>query len=255
MERNSLSPADIAALSGNNDSFGNNGAWWLILFMMFAFGGNGWGNGWGNNGWNNLNNDINNRFLERDVFATNQNVSNTGAFTNQNVSTSACQTQRDVLENRYTNQLGVQQVIANDNNCCMQTQNQILNSKYDLDKEILQNRYENSLQTQTLSGQLAQCCCDIKNTAHQEGEATRALITQNMIDNLRDQLAATREQLTNARSANLANSIIADNAAQTQTLISSLLPRPVPAYPSASPYMAYNWSNYFNNGGCPYNNI
>ena len=215
MEKNSLSPADIAALSGNNDSFGNNGAWWLILFMMFAFGGNGWGNGWGNNGWNNLNNDIDNRFLERDVFATNQNVSNTGAFTNQNVSNSACQTQRD----------------------------------------ILQNRYENSLQTQTLSGQLAQCCCDIKNTAHQEGEATRALITQNMIDNLRDQLAATREQLTNARSANLANSIIADNAAQTQTLISSLLPRPVPAYPSASPYMAYNWSNYFNNGGCPYNNI
>ena len=48
---------------------------------------------------------------------------------------------------------------------------------------------------------------------------------------------------------------MADNAAQTQTLISSLLPRPVPAYPSASPYMAYNWSNYFNNGGCPYNNI
>ena len=235
MEKNSLSPADIAALSGNNDSFGNNGAWWLILFMMFAFGGNGWGNGWGNNGWNNLNNDIDNRFLERDIFATNQNVSNTGAFTNQNVSTSACQTQRDVLENRYTNQLGVQQVIANDNNCCMQTQNQILNSKYDLDKEILQNRYENSLQTQTL--------------------ATRALITQNMIDNLRDQLAATREQLTNARSANLANSIMADNAAQTQTLISSLLPRPVPAYPSASPYMAYNWSNYFNNCGCPYNNI
>ena len=51
MEKNSLGPADIAALSGNNDSFGNNGAWWLILFMMFAFGGNGWGNGWGNNGW------------------------------------------------------------------------------------------------------------------------------------------------------------------------------------------------------------
>ena len=65
---------------------------------MFAFGGNGWGNGWGNNGWNNLNNDIDNRFLERDVFATNQNVSNTGAFTNQNVSNSACQTQRDVLD-------------------------------------------------------------------------------------------------------------------------------------------------------------
>ena len=51
---NSTSPslADIAAVTGNdrNDGFGDNGAWWIIVFVLFfAFGG--WnGNGWGGNG-------------------------------------------------------------------------------------------------------------------------------------------------------------------------------------------------------------
>lgn len=239
-----LTPADIAAVTNSGDSFGGNNAWWLILFMMFAFGNGGWGN-YGNN-WG-YNNNIDNRFLERDVFATNQNVSNTGFATNQNVSNSSCQTQRDVLENRYQNQLGLQNLEQTVNNCCMQNQTQILNNKYELDREILQNRYENSLQTQTLSAQLAQCCCDIKTVTHQEGEATRAMLTQNIIDGLRDQLA-------NEQRANLANSIIANNSAQTQTLIGTLLPRPMPAYPSASPYMSYGWNS---NGcsNCAYNNI
>lgn len=244
MEKNGLTPADIAAVTNNNDGFGGNNAWWLILFMMFAFGNGSWGN-YGNN-WG-YNNNIDNRFLERDVFATNQNVSNTGFATNQNVSNSACQTQRDVLENRYQNQLGLQNLEQTVNNCCMQNQTQILNNKYELDREILQNRYENSLQTQTLSAQLAQCCCDIKTVTHQEGEATRAMLTQNIIDGLRDQLA-------NEQRANLANSIIANNSAQTQTLIGTLLPRPMPAYPSASPYMSTGWNS---NGcsNCAYNNI
>lgn len=239
-----LTPADIAAVTNNNDGFGGNNAWWLILFMMFAFGNGSWGNYGGNWGYNN---NIDNRFLERDVFATNQNVSSTGFATNQNVSNSSCQTQRDVLENRYQNQLGLQNLEQTVNNCCMQNQTQILNNKYELDREILQNRYENSLQTQTLSAQLAQCCCDIKTVTHQEGEATRAMLTQNIIDGLRDQLA-------NEQRANLANSIIANNSAQTQTLIGTLLPRPMPAYPSASPYMSTGWSS---NGcsNCAYNNI
>lgn len=240
-----LTPADIAAVTNNGDNFGCNNAWWLILFMMFAFGNGSWGNYGGNWGYNN---NIDNRFLERDVFATNQNVSNTGFATNQNVSNSSCQTQKDVLENRYQNQLGLQNLEQTVNNCCMQNQTQILNNKYELDREILQNRYENSLQTQTLSAQLAQCCCDIKTVTHQEGEATRAMLTQNIIDGLRDQLA-------NEQRANLANSIIANNSAQTQTLIGTLSPRPMPAYLSASPYMSYGWNSLQGCSNCAYNNI
>ena len=45
-----MSPADLAAVMGNNnDGFGGNGAWswWIIILLLFANGG--WGNGWGNN--------------------------------------------------------------------------------------------------------------------------------------------------------------------------------------------------------------
>lgn len=54
-----LSPADVAVLSGNtgnrnNDGmFGDNGAWWIVLFLIFGWGRNGFGNGgFGGNGGN-----------------------------------------------------------------------------------------------------------------------------------------------------------------------------------------------------------
>ena len=49
-----LSPADVAVLSGNagsnrnNDGFGfDNGAWWIIILLLFGWGRNGFGNGGG----------------------------------------------------------------------------------------------------------------------------------------------------------------------------------------------------------------
>lgn len=44
MEANSMSPADFAAMMGNNE-FGGNGGWWLILLFLFAMNG-----GWNRNG-------------------------------------------------------------------------------------------------------------------------------------------------------------------------------------------------------------
>jgi hypothetical protein len=48
MRDNSLSPADVALITGNNRDnagFGDGtGAWWIIIFLIFAF------TGWGRNG-------------------------------------------------------------------------------------------------------------------------------------------------------------------------------------------------------------
>lgn len=43
---NELTPADIRACTGGNDSrgWGGDGAWWIIILFLFAFAG-GWGNG------------------------------------------------------------------------------------------------------------------------------------------------------------------------------------------------------------------
>lgn len=218
-----LSAGDILALSRDRD--GNAFDWsWIIGLLVIGglFGGFGGGFGWGNRGTAGEV-DIDTRFLERDIFSTNQNVSNT-----------ACQTQRDVLESRYTNQLGLSELGANMQNCCCNTQ-----------KEILQNRYDNALQTNTLQAQastnalqaqmqLSECCCDLKNAIHAEGEATRNQMQQDKIEQLREQVNTTNLALN---SANLANQII-----------TSLRPYPQPSYLVSSPYSSIY--NPYNGCGC-----
>lgn len=183
--------------SRNNDGYGfGDGAWFWIIIILFAF--------WGNNGWGNRNNgletDIDTRFLERDIFNTNQNVS-----------TSACQTQRDVLETKYD--LGTQ-VLENRFNCSQNACN--------TQKEVLQNRYDNALQTQTLSAQMAQCCCDLRAEGLANTQKIVDLIQQDKIDQLRDQVYTTNQALNNT---NLAN-----------TIINSVRPFPTPSYIVSSPY-------------------
>lgn len=214
-----MTGADVAGLisainskDDRNDGFFGDGIWGIIMLLIIAglFSGNGFG--WGNRGNGVVANDslLGEEFIKRDIFNTNQNVSNT-----------ACQTQRDVLESRYTTQLGLTNLGANMQNCCCETQ-----------KEILQNRYDNALQTQTLGSQMASCCCELKTAIHAEGEATRNMIQEDKIQQLRDQVYTTNLALNNA---NLANQII-----------NSVRPTPTPAYLTCSPYFAYN----MNYGGC-----
>ena len=162
-----LSAADVAAVTRNNDDDWGGGCWWIwIILLAFLFPMMG---GWNRGGVETgvQDNFISDEFVKRDIFNTNQNVSNT-----------ACQTQRDVLENRYTNQLGLQQVQAAQQNCCCETQ-----------KEILQSRYDAALMAQNMQAQMAQCCCDIKESILADGNATRQMMQENTIQALRDKLS------------------------------------------------------------------
>lgn len=190
--------------SRNYDGFGEN-SWFWIIILLFAF----WGNGFNRN--NGLETDIDTRFLERDIFNTNQNVSN-----------SACQTQRDVLENRYALGTGI---LENRFNCSQ--------NACDTQKEVLQNRYDNALQTQTLSAQMAECCCNLRAEGLANTQKVIDLIQQDKIDQLRDQVYTTNQALNNA---NLTNQIV-----------NAIIPRPAPAYPSCSPFVP---STYGCGNGC-----
>lgn len=229
MNGNGLSAGDIMALTKDRD--GNAFDWsWIIGLLVIGglFGGFGGGFGWGNRGAVANDTLLGEEFIKRDIFNTNQNVSN-----------SACQTQRDVLESRYTTQLGLSQLGANMQNCCCETE-----------KEILQNRYDNALQTNTLQAQastnalqaqmqLADCCCTIEKAIHAEGEATRNQMQQDKIEQLREQVNTTNLALNNA---NLANQII-----------TAVRPTPIPAYITCSPYTSAYYGNY--GCGCGNNTI
>lgn len=212
---NPLTAADVAAVTRSNDGYNNMwGSEWFIWIILIAFLFNG---NWGNNQQETLMAD---EFIKRDIFNTNQNVSNT-----------ACQTQRDVLENRYATQLAA----AN-----LGTQIQL--GTAETQKEVLQNRYDAALQAQTMQAQLSQCCCDIKETILADGQATRALIQNNTIQDLRDRLADRDRDLSEANNQ-------LGRMAMSNNIISTLQPTSKPAYITASPYAAFNAYPY-GYGGC-----
>nr|DAY93434.1 MAG TPA: hypothetical protein [Caudoviricetes sp.] len=216
-----LTAADVAAVTKNDgydNGFGNGGWWIWIILIAFLFCGNGWGRNNDTATTAGENAFLSDEFVKRDIFNTNQNVSNT-----------ACQTQRDVLESRYTTQLGLQQMQAQQQACCCETQ-----------KEVLQNRYDAALMAQNMQAQLAQCCCDIKETILADGQATRQLMQDNTIQNLRDKLADRDRDLQ------LSNFQISQ-VSQTKNIVDAVRPFPTPAYITASPYVSYNGYAY---GGC-----
>ena len=204
---NMITPADIAAVTRDDHRdgfFGEGGFFWIVvLFLIFGMMGGG-GFGWGNNAA--MQGAITRGELY-EGFNTNAILQNQNGLMRDNFGL-----QRDILENRFDAQ-----------KCCCDTQ-----------KEILESRYTTQLGFQAQQAQQAQCCCELKTAIHAEAEATRQLINQNTMQELRDNLQAAQLQL--------------GNLSQTQTLINALRPCPIPAYPSCSPYQVASWTN--NSCGC-----
>lgn len=201
--------ADIAAATGDNnrnDGFleGNGIIILILFFLIFGFGGNGYGNGNGALTRGELCQDMNFNQLENGVRGIQQGLCD--GFYAQNTT---------MLQG--FNSIG--QAIANNGfqsqQCCCETNRNI--------DAVRAENYRNT--------------CEITTAIHNEAEQTRALMTANEMQNLRDQNQAYQLQLS--------------NQAQNATLISALRPTPIPAYITCSPYQA---AGYYNGFGSGFNN-
>lgn len=127
-----LTASDVALIQGNgrnNDGmFGNDNAWWIILFLIY--GNRGYGYGGGAEG------AANNYVLASD-FATIQRQLSDGF--------SGVEKGLDTIRNGLCDGF--------------YTEAQLING---VNMNIAQNGYESRLATQTLGSQMAQCCCDIR---------------------------------------------------------------------------------------------
>lgn len=203
MDTTGITP--VYNMNGNDaNGFGGGCGWWFwIIILFFFWGGNG---AWGNQGgasaateYGIAANGVSDEFIKRDLFGINQNVSNQGF-----------DTQKEILESRYTNQLGLQQVTG----------------------AVTQAQFASQLGQQNLQAQIQGCCCDLKGAIHEEGEATRALINAQAMQDLRDRLADRDRELQAA-------TFQISQQTQNATIINALKPQPIPAYLTASPYTAY----------------
>lgn len=211
MEGNGLSVADALALQdkNNGEGFGWGGTWiWVFfLFFLLAWGGNGFGFGGANSAAAQgaltraeLNEGLTMNNIERQIQGIQQGLCD--GFYSQN--TSMLQGFNGVGKDLCSGFNGVQSAIANlgyqTQSCCCET-----------NRSIDAVRYENAKNT-----------CDIINANNANTQRIVDTITQNTIQELRDNLQAAQLQL--------------GNFSQTQTIINTLQPVAKPAYITCSPY-------------------
>ena len=123
------------------------------------------------------------------------------------------------------------------------TQREILDSRYQLGNQIAENRFAQQQCCCELKAEGYRNTCEITNAIHAEGEATRALIQHNVMQELRDKLADRDRDLM---SANFQLSQLS----QTANIVGTLRPFPQPAYITCSPYQQAVNNCAYNGCGC-----
>lgn len=217
MGNEGISVADALALrnSGDEEMFGGNGAWWIvILALLFGWGGRGFG-GFGGGGGG---------YVPCGVPATQADLS--AAFASNSVlngingiDSALCQgfngVNTAILQNGYNTQAGFNTLSHQIADCCCATQRGQDAIKYQLEKATNELAIANDRNTDRIINYL----------------------TQTEMDKLRTELQSAQFQLS--------------QLSQTDNIINRLMPVAKPAYLTCSPYAAaFGIGNYGFNNGC-----
>ena len=212
-----MTPADIMAMTKDNDGMANiwnNPFVYLIWIWAFRMFGNNFGNDAATQGAltrADLFEGFNNQGVNDKLNNITTGLCNSFATVNSNLCQGFNSVNSGLAENRFAQQ-----------QCCCELKKEI--------SELAAENYRNT--------------CEIATAIHSEGEATRALITENAIQALRDKLADKDRDILYAN-------LQLSQKEQNETLIDVLRPVSRPAYITCSPYTSAN--NYCANGysgGC-----
>ena len=248
MFNNGVSLADIAAVTGNNrnnDGMWGDGAWWIVILLIFGWGNNGWG-GFGGNGGGAEYTDaaIQRGFDNQTVVSKLDGISN-GIC---NLGYDQLAQMNGINTNILQTGFGIQQAINNDTVSGMQNTNAI--------QSTLTN----------MAAQNASCCCETQrqiergfadtnyNMATQACQTRQAIAdsTRSILDYLcQDKIStlqAENNDLRRAASQDRQNALLTTAmTAQTNQIINAVNPAPIPAYTVPNPNVYYGCGC---NSGC-----
>lgn len=251
-----LSPADVAVLSGrtgdgnNGYGFGDNGAWWIILFLIFGWGRNGFGGGnmCGSNSTCATPADVYNAVDQQTLISKldQQTYGLADTFTALN-------------NNLNSNFRGIDNAICNIGFQAQQNTNalssQLASCCCDIREGIQSGITQGIMNTNTISRQLSDCCCDLEkmNMQNRFDAQTYNCNTLQAIDKLGDRIIdrLTQDKIETLQNENQSLRLRASQQAQNTFLLNELKPCPIPAYITCNPYQSYNYyGSYGNNCGC-----
>lgn len=267
--------------NGNNDGFGGNNAWWVII-LIILFGG--WGNrgfgGFGGCYGNGVGTSVYEGYvLNNDFSQLSKQISDTYNLTDRkfdSITNGLCSLGYQELQN-------INGVNTNLSNGFANVTSAITTNGYETRNAITQDTIANMQNANALATQIANCCCDIKGIAkdtryenlqnlntlnnsvnagfvsvnqanclntrdiiQSQENGTRAILEALSADKLErknEQIAMLQTKLNNAE-------LRASQEQQSNFIINELKPCPKPAYLSCNPWGCNCGNNYNNGCGC-----
>ena len=240
--------------NNGNNGFGGygDGAWWIIILLLFGYGRNGFGNGFGGNGGIGENfvlqtdfatierklDGINNGICDS-TFALNNTINN-GFFGVQNA---LCQgfNGLNVAYLQGTNSLSSQ--IAN---CCCDLRQQLADCCCLTQRGIDGINYNNIINTNAIQQTL---CTNTRDIIDNQNANYRALHDEIVANRMEDKNAQIQAQQNEINALRLA----ASQSAQNAYLLNELKPCPSAAYIVPNPNCCYDYTvtrNTCCNNGC-----
>lgn len=243
-----ISVADALALrnTGNSDNngFGGDNGWWIVLLILLFAGGRGFG-GWGANGGNDGYNAC-------CIPATHQGM--TDAFNFNQLDNGIRGIEQGLCDGFYTTSQNINNVLASLSQCCCDTKLGMCQGFNGVNQAIADTNYHNQAGFSALGAQLASCCCDLERgqeaikcalekatgdllvAGERNTNQIITYLTQTEMDKLRTELQSAQFQLS--------------QLSQTSNIVGQLMPVAKPAYLTCSPYASAFGFNNYNGCGC-----
>ena len=254
---NEMSVADIAAVTGNRDGFGDGNGWWIILFLILAMGDN-WGNNGGNGGGNvpwfmNTDNDIERGFDQMSTMNGISNLQSTVSNGFANAATQLCSGFADVEQGANARQMANMNQLFGLQTAMMQGFN-------GMQSQFADCCCENRLATANLGADIAREACATRTSDTQNTQAIltamnagfQSIKDQNFADKIdakNDEIAQLRQEVLFARGQ-------ASQTAQNANIINGVYNRlsecPVGTVPVYGEQPIFSCPN---NAGCGCNGI
>lgn len=261
-----LSASDVAVLTGRNgqDGFGDgNGAWWIIIFLIFAM------SGWGRNGQGLFGNGnagggavdgyvLSTDFatIERKLDGVNNGICDSTFALNNNLTTGFANVQQTLCQgfsgvnsaittNGYETRLGVQGLASQLANCCCDIRQQISDCCCTTQRAIDGINYNMATNTNALQQTLCNSTRDIIENQNANYRAIHEELVANKLEAKNDRIAEQQNEINALRLA-------ASQERQNAYLLNELKPCPSAAYIVPNPNCCYNYNvtgvGYGNNG-------
>lgn len=225
--------SDIAAVTNNNDGFGDNNGWWILIILLALFGGWGYG-GYGAGGAQ----GVSQNYVLASDFATIQRQLSDGFASQERksdtINSGLCNgfyteaqlingLDKSAMQNTNSIMTQLNNMAANDQACCCATQNMINTGFADIS-------YKLATDTCAINTNVANQIRSVIDNDNANYRAIDARLTAM-------EMSAKDDKIASLMADNQSLRLAASQEAQNNYIVGQLKQCPVPAYVVANPYV------------------